>query len=299
MADTVTLNYSFVKPEVGGSDDTWGGKVNTNMDLLDALIFAAQPVGAITMYGGAAAPTGWLLCQGQAVSRTTYAKLFAVIGTAFGIGDNVATFNVPDMRGQFARGVNTAATGDDPSRVLGTKQAGLVESHTHAGTINLETTEHVHGVNGNTGTVSSDHTHSVNINTGNESADHAHYTTISGATDAQGSHAHGGVADRGPTQIQSGGYASYGAVDGVTDSAGNHAHNFSGGAWSGGRSAAHYHNVAGNTGGISVNHSHAINFISGGRSAGHTHTMVNATYGTGTDTRPTNVALNFIIKTGL
>ena len=50
------------------------------------------------------APAGWLLCYGQAVSRTTYASLFAVIGITFGIGDNLTTFNVPDMRGRIPFG---------------------------------------------------------------------------------------------------------------------------------------------------------------------------------------------------
>jgi microcystin-dependent protein len=57
------------------------------------------PVGVIMPYGGSAAPTGTLLCFGQAVSRTTYALLFAVLGTTFGAGDGVTTFNLPDLRG--------------------------------------------------------------------------------------------------------------------------------------------------------------------------------------------------------
>ena len=52
------------------------------------------------MYGAASAPTGWLLCDGSAVSRSTYATLFALIGTTYGAGDGSTTFNVPDMRGR-------------------------------------------------------------------------------------------------------------------------------------------------------------------------------------------------------
>lgn len=54
------------------------------------------------------APTGWLLCNGDAVSRTTYAALFAVIGTTFGTGDGSTTFNVPDFRGRVPAGVDGA-----------------------------------------------------------------------------------------------------------------------------------------------------------------------------------------------
>lgn len=67
----------------------------------------ASPVGTINAYGGTTAPDGWLLCQGQAVSRTDYSELFSVIGTNFGGGDGSTTFNVPDLRGEFLRGAGT------------------------------------------------------------------------------------------------------------------------------------------------------------------------------------------------
>lgn len=70
-------------------------------------LYADAPVGSIQAYGGATAPWGWLLCQGQAVSRATYAELFNVIGTSFGSGDGSTTFNVPDLRGEFLRGAGT------------------------------------------------------------------------------------------------------------------------------------------------------------------------------------------------
>lgn len=71
------------------------------------------PSGVILAYGGATAPTGWLLCNGAAISRVTYADLFAAIGTAHGYGDNVpvtGTFNLPDYRGRFIRGTDTMGT---------------------------------------------------------------------------------------------------------------------------------------------------------------------------------------------
>ncbi len=63
-----------------------------------------MPTGMVVPYAGAVAPDGWLLCQGQAVSRTTYAQLFSVIGTTYGSGDGSTTFNLPDMRGRVAVG---------------------------------------------------------------------------------------------------------------------------------------------------------------------------------------------------
>lgn len=60
--------------------------------------------GIVLPYAGSTAPTGWLLCFGQAVSRTTYAALFDAIGTTFGAGDGSTTFNVPDLRGRVSAG---------------------------------------------------------------------------------------------------------------------------------------------------------------------------------------------------
>ena len=76
---------------------------NTSL-LAGSTLWADSPIGTILPYGGASAPSGWFLCQGQAVSRTTYSELFAVIGTSFGAGDGSTTFNIPDLRGEFLRG---------------------------------------------------------------------------------------------------------------------------------------------------------------------------------------------------
>ena len=64
----------------------------------------SAPAGAIEAYAGSTAPTGWLLSFGQAVSRSTYANLFAVISTTYGVGDGSTTFNLPDLRGRAVGG---------------------------------------------------------------------------------------------------------------------------------------------------------------------------------------------------
>jgi microcystin-dependent protein len=74
------------------------------------VLFAA-PTGMIAMWSTTSAPTGWLFCDGSAVSRTTYATLFALIGSAFGSGDGSTTFNVPDFRGRVPVGVGTGTGG--------------------------------------------------------------------------------------------------------------------------------------------------------------------------------------------
>jgi microcystin-dependent protein len=81
-------------------------------DYVDASITLAKlaatvvpvPTGMISPFAGTSAPTGFLMCDGAPVSRTTYATLFATIGVAYGQGDNSTTFNVPDLRGKFLRG---------------------------------------------------------------------------------------------------------------------------------------------------------------------------------------------------
>lgn len=84
------------------------------------------PAGAVQMWAGSSLPSGWLACNGAAVSRTTYADLFAAIGTAWGSGDGSTTFNVPDLRGRAPIGVGTGS--GLTARTLG--QKGGSETHT-------------------------------------------------------------------------------------------------------------------------------------------------------------------------
>lgn len=86
--------------------------------------------GVVLPFAGAAAPSGWLLCNGAAISRTTFAHLFSVIGTTHGAGDGSTTFNLPDLRGEFIRGLD-AGRGVDPGRVLGNLQYDMFKSHNH------------------------------------------------------------------------------------------------------------------------------------------------------------------------
>lgn len=87
-----------------------------------AYVDARMPTGSIISYGGTSAPSGWLLCDGSAVSRTTYADLFALIAETAGQGDNSTTFNVPDFRGRFLRGVDNGE-GNDPDAASRTAMA--------------------------------------------------------------------------------------------------------------------------------------------------------------------------------
>lgn len=116
--------------------------------------FVLIPPGSLMMYIAAAAPAGWLLCDGTAVSRSTYAALYAVIGTTYGAGDGVNTFNLPDSRGRAAIGNGTGP--GLTTRALG--QTGGAETHT---LITSEIPGHTH--DGTTSTNGShSHTHNAN-----------------------------------------------------------------------------------------------------------------------------------------
>ena len=88
------------------------------------------PVGSVIYHAANTAPAGFLKANGATLSRSTYADLFAAIGTTFGTGDGSSTFAVPDLRGEFARGWDDSR-GVDGSRAFGSTQADELKSHSH------------------------------------------------------------------------------------------------------------------------------------------------------------------------
>ncbi|MBB4077069.1 hypothetical protein GGR08_001386 [Bartonella fuyuanensis] len=90
------------------------------------------PTGFIGAFGMRSIPEGWLSCDGKSYLRRDYSDLFEMIGTVWGEGDGVETFNVPDLRGVFLRGVDNGRN-IDPNRLFGSLQADLVQSHQHKG----------------------------------------------------------------------------------------------------------------------------------------------------------------------
>lgn len=99
----------------------------------DLSIALALPAGVTVPYAGATSPTGWLLCNGQAVSRTSYSRLFAVIGTKYGNGDGSTTFNVPDLRECNPVGIGRRASGvtNHNEFELGGFQDDQYQKHSH------------------------------------------------------------------------------------------------------------------------------------------------------------------------
>ena len=112
-------------------------KLNSSVTLV--------PTGAIMPFAMNSAPSGWLAADGTAVSRTTYAALFAAIGTTYGAGTGGTTFNLPDLRGIFVRGINSQTiSGVTYSGTLATKQGDSVGPHTHSGTTGNDSPDHTH-----------------------------------------------------------------------------------------------------------------------------------------------------------
>lgn len=116
--------------------------------VANGTLFADAPVGSIQAYGGATAPSGWLLCQGQAVSRTEYAELFAAIGIAFGEGDGSTTFNVPDLREATTKGIGLSGKSihhyDNDGIALGEFVEDRIRLHAH--NVYVRDTGHTHSL---------------------------------------------------------------------------------------------------------------------------------------------------------
>lgn len=105
------------------------GTVNSASLSTDA-IYLTAPVSSIFFVARSTLPTGWLKANGQPVSRTTYADLFAAIGTTYGSGDGSTTFNLPDLRGYFPRGWNDDGS-QDSGRAIGSTQTDAFQGHWH------------------------------------------------------------------------------------------------------------------------------------------------------------------------
>jgi microcystin-dependent protein len=112
------------------ANDAWIDLGTLDQSSLSFSPANAVPVGAVNTFAMSSAPTGWLSCDGGAVSRTTYATLFATVGTTYGSGNGSTTFNVPDLRGEFVRGWDDGR-GVDSGRGFGTTQSDEIKSHSH------------------------------------------------------------------------------------------------------------------------------------------------------------------------
>ncbi|MBT9560131.1 MAG: tail fiber protein [Myxococcales bacterium] len=279
---------------------------------VDAAALAASvadqlvPPGTVVPFAGTAAPAGWLLCDGAAVSRATHSRLFALVGITWGGGDGVTTFNVPDLRGRsiVGAGAGVGLTARAVGANFGAEAVSLtldqLPSHSHTGTAD-SAGGHSHGASsGNAG----DHTHSATESTAGA---HSH-TASTGAAGAHshsvgdaGSHSHTYLRPALTTDVDRGSNGSKWSLDdtqnGTTDSAGNHSHSL-------GSAPDHSHSVSvdsasGHTHTVTVQnggtHSHAVTIDA---AAAHTHPFTTNPTGGGAPvpTAPPSASLHYIIK---
>ncbi len=119
-----TGTFTFAAPN-SNSDRTL-----TLPDASGEVVLTPSLAGMVATFAMNTPPAGWLKANGQAVSRTTYAALFAAIGTTYGSGNGSTTFNVPDLRGEFLRGWDDAR-GIDSGRAFGSAQTDAFQGHYH------------------------------------------------------------------------------------------------------------------------------------------------------------------------
>jgi len=191
--DVTYFENSVVKKS--GTYELYGSLVDDNVGnaltdgtkwlFLTNLSNESTPSGVVSPYAGTTAPSGWLLCYGQAINRTTYAALFTAISTTYGVGDGSTTFNVPDLRGRVVAGQDDM--GGTSANRLTDKSGGLDGdtlgdtggSETHILTVD-ELASHTHTLTGistddsGTSTVELGATGPSTINTGSTGSNTAH-----------------------------------------------------------------------------------------------------------------------------
>tara|TARA_R100001509_G_scaffold21591_1_gene11324 strand:+ start:2750 stop:3886 length:1137 start_codon:yes stop_codon:yes gene_type:complete len=139
---SVSSNVTFTLPAADGSN---GQMLQTNgSGALSFTTVQGVPSGAVFCIAVASVPSGYLECNGAAVSRTTYAALFAVIGTAYGTGNGSSTFNLPDLRGEFIRGFDNGR-GIDSGRSIASSQSEQNKQHNHSASSSSSVSPSSHG----------------------------------------------------------------------------------------------------------------------------------------------------------
>ena len=217
------------------------------------------PIATIAPYAGATAPSGWLICDGTAVSRTTFNLLFAIVGTTYGAGDGSTTFNLPDLRGRAAFGLSGSAPYNTLGAIGGAISAtpslstsltaayptftATLPSHTHT------LPAHFHDIGTGASLATTATTTGVpSVNATSAAGAHTH--TYSGTTSSAGAHSHTFTRGQGDQNWSNGGGSSWWGARNITEtttSSGDHTHTFSGTTAS---SGSHTHDLG--------NHTHSV-----------------------------------------
>lgn len=257
---TGTLSLS-TQPNIPGYATT----AYVDSSVNNAIIVAEQhatPVGSVSMYGGAAAPANWLLCNGASVSTVTYAALFAVLGYTY--GGSGANFNLPNMQGRFPCGVGTGyGLGTSGGAATVTLDGTMIAPHAHL----IEQTPHVHGY-----------------------TDPTHKHTVSDPT-----HTHtGGIGTHTHASVGVGGYGAISAGIGIAPGTGGAGSTDLDTLQTGAGSGAISINPAATN--ISVNFNGVGITISGAYANINNNATDNSGGGQPHENRPPYLTMNFIIK---
>ena len=300
MVETTTKNYGWVKPEITKSPSTWGGFLNNDLDAIDALVFANQqaivPIGSITMFAGATAPTNWLLCNGQVYLNANIPLLAPILANAYNAGTTAVAGTssaVPNLNQKFPLGANASnPVGQIGGTFSYTISLANLPAHAHP----IVDVAHNHTVN------QSPHAHGITDVAHNHGVNqwaHAHAIATGGHSHAihTGSHNHtsggavvtGSGLTNGGVNLQIGNTTTSTAGDlgGNTDTAGN----------LGGNTDTQSSAISLNASGTGLSGTAAINAnVSLAASGTGLSTTQNAGSGAAISIVPTYVALSYIIR---
>lgn len=186
-ANTLVLKYQYEEVRIIFDGTTWS-----------APIYNGEEPGTAKLWFTDTAPTGWSMLEGQAISRTGNPRLFALLGTTYGVGDGSTTFNLPDIRGRFLR-VWDHGAGTDPDAASRTSPGGSVASGDHVGTLqDSQNKAHQHLLIRNDSTSNTTPTASNTISVGNNYGSDNSYALAAnnGAADVGLSGSQGGTEAR-------------------------------------------------------------------------------------------------------
>lgn len=266
---TTTIWGTSRKISIGGIERTVDGSQNISWSLrdigLDSVTKDESLVGQVATFARTTAPPGWIICDGRAVSRTTYSALFSAIGTLYGEGDGTTTFNVPDCRDEFFRGW----TGN--TDVVGTKFSDTYAEHNHKASSGTA------GSHGHTASAdgAGSHTHT---GTATGAGNHSHRASVAGA----GNHVHstqlGDAITSGESTTISSGGGLIDLYDGQSmRAAGDHTHSVGIGL-----DGFHTHSVSVSAAG---DHAHGVSVVASGD---HSHSITVNNSGS-SETRPRGI----------
>lgn len=175
-------NTALISPHLSGTPTAPTATAGNNSTQIATTAFVqvnGTPTGGLMLWPTASPPANWLICNGSAVSRATYATLFAVVGTTFGVGDGSTTFNLPNYTDRMPIGAGSSysvnSQGGSATTTLTTTE---LPSHSHSASSSSSSSSSFSGSAGTTGSTNIDHTHNYNLGSITASGVYAQVTAV-------------------------------------------------------------------------------------------------------------------------